>query len=53
MEEVRPADFAKSLTAQVRRVRTGASMSSESETSESLSEVPLDRGGWSHARLEH
>jgi len=52
VEEVQPADLAKSLTARVRRVRTGASMSSESETSELLSEVPLNGGGWSHARLE-
>ena len=52
MEEVWPADSAKSLTAQVRRVRTGVSLSFESETSESLSETPLDGGGWSHTRLE-
>ena len=49
MEEVQPADFPKSLTVQVRRVRTGVSMSSESETSELLLEVPLDGGGWSCA----
>jgi len=52
VEEVQPADFARSLTARVRRVRTGASMSSESETSESLLEVPLDGGGWFRTRLE-
>ena len=48
-----PVDLARSLTAQVRRMRAGVSLSSESETSESLSEVLLDRGGWFHTRLEH
>ena len=52
MEEVQLVDLARSLTAQVRRVRTGVSMSSESETSESLLEMPLDGGGWSCTQLE-
>ena len=39
-----PADLARFLTARIRRVRTGVSLSSESEMSESLSKVPLDGG---------
>jgi len=52
VEEVWSADLARSLTARIRRVRTGVSLSSESEMSESLLEVPLDGGGWSCTRLE-
>jgi len=44
---VQPVDLARSLTMWVRTVRVF--LSSESERSKWLLEVPFDRGDWSHA----
>jgi len=44
VEEIQPADLARSLTMWISR--TGASLTFESEPSESLSKVLFDGEGW-------